>query len=213
MTTEEIAELFIRGAEVDRRLPNTARPARLKAQAMPYVYDYKDMAGWGSERLEEERQSFWDERSTRLKTSDISDWEKCNELVLLIENESERRCLWHWAMAKAGGRPFAKWCREQEHIHPETGSRRKTRAISRITFALTRNTLQNNEIDLAALLPVGPEISHIPVNIEADAPKTNSWMDDGAFSPIERPELRDFTWANKRNEARRQREAKRRAAA
>ena len=47
MTHEEIAELFIHAAEVDRRLPDTARPARLKAQALPYVHDHVDQAGWG----------------------------------------------------------------------------------------------------------------------------------------------------------------------
>jgi hypothetical protein len=30
---------------VDRRLPDTARPARLKAQALPYVHDHVDQAG------------------------------------------------------------------------------------------------------------------------------------------------------------------------
>lgn len=211
MTREEIIELFIRAAETDRRLPNTARPARLKAMALPYVHDEKDQAGWGGERYQEERDSFWDNRSTRLKASDVSDWEKANELIVLVSDESERRCLWHWAIGKAGGRPFKQWCRD-EGIHVETGRRRKDRAISHIASSFIRNSLQNNENGHFSLLPVGPEISHIPVNI-ADAAQSFTWRDDDAFSPVGVPELRDFSWADKRNEMRRQREAKKRQAA
>lgn len=211
MTREQIIELFIRAAETDRRLPDTARPARLKAQALPFVHDQADMNGWGGERYQEERAAFWDSRSTRLKTTDISDWEQCNELILLIANESERRCLWHWAISKAGGKPFTRWCRS-EGIHVETGRRRKDRAIAQIELAFTRNSLQNNENVRSDLLRVGPEISDIHVNI-ADVAHKLTWRDDGAFSPVAVPELRDFSWADKRNEMRRQREAKKKQAA
>lgn len=211
MTQEEIIELFIRAAETDRRLPDTARPARLKAQSLPYHHDKADMNGWGSERLEEERAAFWEERSTRLKTSEVSAWERANELVALVPNESERRCLWHWAIGKAGGRPFKRWCRD-EGIHVETGRRRKDRAISYIALAHVRNPLQNNEIALQSMLRVGPEIDHISVNIDEPS-HTLTWQDDDAFSPAAVPELRDFSWAEKRNEMRRQREQRKREAA
>lgn len=210
MTKEEIAELFIRAAETDRRLPNTARPAQLKAQALPYAHDAADQAGWGGERYAEERDSFWKARSTSLKTSDVSDWEQCNVLILAAADEGERRCLWHWAIGKAGGQPFARWCKA-EGIHVETGRRRKDRAIYHIASSFIRNSLQNNENSLSNLLPVGPEISDKCVNI-ADAAQ-HSWRDDTAFSSVEVPELRDFSWAAKRNEQRRAREARKRQAA
>ncbi|MDQ0320030.1 hypothetical protein QO002_002168 [Pararhizobium capsulatum DSM 1112] len=208
MTREEIIELFIRGAETDRRLPDTARPARLKSQSLPFIHSQADQNGWGGERYEEERASFWDQRSTRLKAEDISAWERCNQLVIFVVDESERRCLWHWSMGRAGGRPFKHWCLD-EGIHVETGRRRKDRAISHIALALARNSLQNNETGLLDLLRVGPEIEHIHVNI-ADVAHELTWRDDGAFSPVAVPELRDFTWADKRNEMRRQRESERR---
>jgi len=211
MTREEIIELFIRAAETDRRLPDTARPARLKAQSLPYHHDKADMNGWGSERLEEERAAFWEERSTRLKTSDVSDWEKANSLIILVDDESERRCLWHWAIGKAGGRPFKRWC-DQEGIHVETGRRRKDRAISLIALALIRKPLQNNENASSGLLRAGPEIDHISVNIDEPS-HTLTWRDDDAFSPTAVPELRDFSWAEKRNEMRRQRDQRKREAA
>ncbi|MDO9417015.1 hypothetical protein [Pararhizobium sp.] len=208
MTSEEITELFIQAAEVDRRLPDTARPARLKAQALPYVHSDADQAGWGGERYSEERDAFWDSRSTRLKTADIAIWERANELIKIVTDESQRRCLWRWAKAKAGGRSFSIWCRE-EGIHVETGRRRKDRAIAKIEQRFARNTLQNNDITLFDLLPVAPEISDISVNIAAPVRKY-TWRDDEAFSPVAVPELRDFSWADKRNEMRRQREAKKR---
>lgn len=210
MTREEIIDLFIRAAETDRRLPDTARPARLKAQALPYVHSAADQAGWGGERYAEERDSFWDSRSTRLRTADVTDWERCNDLIIFAANESERRCLWHWSIGKAGGRPFKHWCRD-EGIHVETGRRRKDRAIYHIASSFIRNSLQNNEIALEGMLPVGPEISDIPVNITDAAQYT--WRDDDAFSPVAVPDLRDFSWAAKRNEMRRAREAKKREAA
>ena len=51
MTGEEIIDLFIRAAETDRLLPNTARPARLKSLPLPVTHSFSDMNGWGSERL------------------------------------------------------------------------------------------------------------------------------------------------------------------
>ncbi len=39
MTEEQIKELFIRAAEVDRKLPDTARPAALRAINHGYVHD------------------------------------------------------------------------------------------------------------------------------------------------------------------------------
>lgn len=208
MTREEITELFIRGAEIDKRLPRAMPPKEIKAQSLPYVHSAEDQRGWGGERYAEEREGFWDQRSTRLKSSDVSGWEKCNELILAVDDESERRCLWHWSIGKAGGQPFTRWCRV-EGIHVETGRRRKERAITHIELSFIRNSLQNNEIARKSLLRVGPEISDIHVNI-ADVAQPLTWRDDGAFSPIGIPELRDFSWADKRNEIRRQRDAKKR---
>lgn len=44
--------------------------------------------------------------------------------ALLIDDESERRCLTAWAWCPARKGFFKNWCKE-EGIHPETGRRRK----------------------------------------------------------------------------------------
>ena len=206
MTPEQIEELFITAAEVDRRLPNTARPARLKSQALPYVNDWQDKLGWGSEALEEERLAFWDSRSTRLRAEDITKWELSNAVIVLVPNAGKRRALWNWAIAKAGGGSFAKWCRDVEHIQPMTGDWRRKSAIRHIGLALDCNALQNNENAGLWHLAKYPVLDDKSVIITNDAP--TSWMAADAkpmACDFDR-ELQQFSWAEIQNERRRNRE-------
>lgn len=213
MTADEIIELFIAAAEIDRRIPNTSRPAQLKSMSLPYVADYLDKLGWGSERLEEERREFWDNVAKRLNPNDVTLWERASDLIRNVPDQSQRRCLLHWSMAKAGGRPFSQWCQKIERIHQETGRRRKDRAVLAI---LTHDSCVNgdhkHELDFAALLPVGTEISHLPVNIN-EPRREFKWAAEGArplICDIDR-DLQEFSWAADQNARRRARE-KRKAA-
>ncbi|GGB00370.1 hypothetical protein GCM10011491_30690 [Brucella endophytica] len=209
MTPLGISELFIRAAEVDHRLPDTASPKTLKAQNLPYVHDQADQNGWGEERYQEERESFF---RSRLSHEQVSEWELCNTLILFIEDETRRRCLWHWAIAQAGGKPFSVWCRA-EGFHVETGRRRKNRAILELYAALVRNGLINNENTYFEMLRVGPENGHIHVNIGDDAPNKQpvTWRDD--FALVDDETIRDLDWAEARNKRRRQKYAARKKAA
>lgn len=210
MTHEEIAELFIHAAEVDRRLPDTARPARLKAQSLPYVHDHVDQAGWGGQRYEEERQAFWDARSTRLQVKDVNDWEMANDLIVHVSRERDRRCLWAHSKSKAGGMSFSKWCRNVENIHRNYGKECCDRAIHQISEYFIRNASIDVMGAVVATLQEAPEISHIPVII--DEPRRWAWMAPGAFVEAADIEARDFSWAETQNERRRQRLAKQTAA-
>lgn len=211
MTHEEVAELFIVAAEVDRRLPNTARPARLKAMALPYVHDHVDQAGWGGQRYEEERQAFWDARSTRLQTSDVATWERANEIIVHVSRERDRRCLFAWAKAKAGGLSFSKWCRTVENIHRNYACECKNRAIHQIYEYFARNV----SIDVMGLafgtLHETGEIEHIQVIL--NEPRHFVWMAPGAFVAQADHEARDFSWAANQTERRKQREARNKQAA
>ncbi|ASY62505.1 hypothetical protein SJ05684_c10470 [Sinorhizobium sojae CCBAU 05684] len=209
MTPEEIEELFIRGAEIDRRLPDTARPARLKAQAMPYVHDFDDMLGWGTDRLIEERQAFWDARSTRMQTKDVAIWEECMNLIVLVSRERDRRCLWAWSRSKAGGMPFNRWCKDIEHIHRNYGNECRRRASTEITAHLLRNALIDIHNSENSALQDTPEIGDKSANIGET--RTYSWMAPDAFTREMQPEAQDFTWANLQNERRRQRQARKAA--
>lgn len=210
MTHEEIAELFIRAAEVDRRLPNTARPARLKAMSLPYVHDHVDQAGWGGQRYEEERQAFWEARSTRLQVSDVTIWEKANDLIKHANRERDRRCLWAWAAAKAGGKPFSKWCKDVEHVHRNYASECKDRAIDHICAYINRNASIDVMDGAFTTLHETPEIEHIPVTL--NEPRHFAWMAPGAFVAQADDEARDFSWAANQTQRRREREARRKAA-
>ena len=212
MTADEIIELFVSAAEIDRRLPNTARPAHLKSMSLPYVSDWMDKLGWGSERLDEERREFWDNVAKRLNPNDVTLWERASDLIRLVGNEGQRRALLHWSIAKAGGRPFAQWCRKVERIHEETGRRRKDRAVLSILLAQSCvDDGSKHELDFAALLPSCQEISHKDVIIG----QSHAWMAEGSRPLIcdFDSALGEFSWAEAQNARRREREKQRRKAA
>ncbi|EXL06546.1 hypothetical protein BG46_15745 [Brucella anthropi] len=210
MTPLEIAELFIRGAEVDRRLPQTAKPKQLKAQSLGYVHSWAEMREWGDERHKEHRAEMF--AKTKLTTQDVSEWERCNQLILSVKDDMRRRCLWAWANAQAGGTPFGKWCTKQGFTR-ETGRKRKNRAILEIFGEIARINGQNYKNALEGVLHVCPENGHIQVTIgdHADSEKVLTWRDD--FSLTHGETEPDFSWAEARNERRRQKYAERRKAA
>lgn len=211
MTADEIIELFVRAAEIDRRIPNTARPAQMKSMGLPYVADWIDMLGWGAERLDQERKDFWDNVGRRLNPADVTLWEKASDLIRLVDKQNQRRALLHWSIAKAGGRPFAQWCRG-EGILRETGRFRKNSAVLAILAAQSRVSGDpTHELEFSAILPKGPEISHV----EPIIGQSHAWMAEGSrplVCDIDR-DLQEFSWADEMNARRRQREAKRKRAA
>lgn len=130
MTELEIIDLFIRAAVIDQKLPNDAKPKKLKGQCLPGMSPMteKDQVGWSHPPKEEiflRRQgkkvnvgkrsqihkedkgphheflmSFWE--SDEISRSDVSDWEKAMDLIALSASEENRRCLWAWSRSKAG---------------------------------------------------------------------------------------------------------------
>lgn len=205
MTPNEIKELFIRAAETDRKLPKTEGPKPVKAMSLPYEHDFADRVGWMKEDLEVELKSYWAGSRRTLTPSDISDHELCNELILLVEDKPlMRHALWAWAKAKAGGKSFANWCRTKK-VSKTWASELKDRAISQIATGIALNVSQNRQIEVLPALPVGHEISD-KTDKMAVSHRSFSWRDDTAFQPVAGEH--DFSWAAKRNEARRQRRMK-----
>ncbi|WP_322884239.1 hypothetical protein U8C35_07735 [Sinorhizobium medicae] len=253
MNAEEIAELFIKAAIIDERLPINARPKKLKGSWIPFIHDELDVKSRIKTYLRDEQlhkdddpfnewvHRFWDVDERRIEPEDVGLWERANDLITIVSDEGNRRALWAWAAAKAGtlqanekkaklasrkmGRAklkvhkrtsrnvsFAAWCRA-EGIHEMTGTRRKDRAIAIIEQQLVRGSSSNNGTGDFGVLPVGPVFEHISDMIGAGSVSEEglrSIMDDTAFSPVGVLEARDFSWAEARNELRRQREAERR---
>jgi hypothetical protein len=131
--------------------------------------------------------------------------------LIAVGNELQRRALLAWARSKVGGKSFRRWCFQVEGIHPETGRRRKDRALEQISTILRGRTFQNNESAEIRVLSCGDQIGDVSDTIAEDAGKReglNNWMADDAFSRSFIPGIADFSWAAKRNERRRLREAR-----
>jgi len=209
----EIAEAFIRAAEIERLAPGHIGPALPHSLALPYVHDFADKAGWGTKRLEEERQAFWDRLGRMPSAAELTSLEAIFDWLRSTDNDGERRALLAWARAKAGGKSFRRWCFKVEGIHPETGRRRKDRALAKIQAKVSGRTMQHDDNREIRVLLSGAEISDVSDTIAEDAGKRdnlNSWLADDAFAPFMSNEPQAaFSWAKKRNEQRRQREARR----
>jgi hypothetical protein len=213
MTAEEVQELFIQAAEIDRRLPISAGPSKAKSMSLPYVHDWADINGWDSEDKKAREWAWLDPDQQKIRPDQVTLWERANTLVGLVENDSQRRCLLNWAIAKAGGVPFSVWCRKDERIHEETGRRRKDRAIfSILKKNISVNGNSTHVSTFESLLPTAAEIGDICVNIEE--PRT-SWAspENLTFGCDFDTDLGNFDWAETQNKRRRQREEKRRKAA
>ncbi len=202
MTEAEIIEIFIKSAEVDRRLPNTARPARVKSMSLPFVHDQKDMNGWGAERYQEQRADFFDPRSTRLSRNDIGLYEASLELIKLVSKEANRRALWAWASSKAGGMSIAKWAKTVEHVSSETVTRRAKRSITEIHHKLECKPDLHNQNRMDEVLPEEPEMGHKTDTIRV-------WRPDESKPCAFDESLRDFSYAEAQNARRRARRAQR----
>lgn len=220
MNIGEIAERFIRAAEVDRASHEHVGPAPLRAQQLPYVHDIEDKRNWrkevGDKLVEtadpyaEERKAFWERMGSMPTAAELRELDGLYDLLMMVGNDGERRALLAWARSKVGGKAFKRWCFQVEGIHPETGRKRKDRALARISANLVRSTAQNCEIGCSPQLHSGPEISDVSDTFGEDAGKRdglNSWASDDAFAPFLTEVVHDFSWAQKRNERRRQREA------
>lgn len=208
ITGRDIGERFIRAVQITGGLYSVG-PSQGRAAWVEYPYTKADKNGWGSERLAAERQAFWNCLNHSPKPWEISQAEETLDWLKHVDSESERLCLTAWARCMATNLIFKDWCKEQG-IHPETGRRRKERAILRILIALSRKPLQHNEIDVSALLPDHDEMSDKSVNI-AEGP--THWRREDAKPKMIcdfDQKIMHFDWAEKQNERRRQRDAERR---
>ncbi|GAA2817135.1 hypothetical protein EDC40_103666 [Aminobacter aminovorans] len=237
MNIGDIAQTFIRAAEIDRNMREHVGPAALRAQQLPYVHTQADKNGWrkepgrrvvdkkgrlirgdwlveGEDPLADERKAFWERVGLMPTSEELSAMEVVFDWLTGLDDDCERRALLAWARAKAGGKSFRRWCFKVEDIHPETGRRRKDRALQRISDHLAGKRDLHDENREIRVLSCGHEISDVSDTITEDAgerDQLNSWLADGAFAPfVEDTPASAFSWAAKRNELRRQRETRRR---
>ncbi|WP_019170682.1 hypothetical protein [Pseudaminobacter salicylatoxidans] len=209
MTEAEIAEMFIRAAETEAKLPEVKGMRESYGRyALPWVHDLADINGRGrtghrkeslekgDDPLEEWRTAWLDEWAKRASKEQIAHWEACLRITTeFLTDPGQRRALWAWAMAQAGClyRPgtrkkisFAKWCREVERCAEITGIRRKTRALAVILQGYTGKVRLHDDLCENGVLPNQPENGHVFATIEGDratydAQPVYTWRDDPSF--------------------------------
>ncbi len=113
-TFDEVQELFVRAAYIDRKMktPNLA-PVH-EAPLHPHN-DASRIKG----------------ADAALSSGEMALRRAAEALGAHVTDESQKRCLLHWASAKAGGTPFVVFCRISR-ITVETGIRKKNAAIGKI---------------------------------------------------------------------------------
>lgn len=205
MNAAQIIELFVKAAEVDQKLPDTARPAKAKAINYGYVHDTADINGWSAEDKHANNWAWLDPKNLRNTTNDMGIWEVALEVMKLVPCENKRRSLWAWAKAEAGGQSFSKWCKNVEGISRQLGDWRKKSAISHIELAFLRKPLLHNENVESGGFTTEPEISDKTSNIAVWRPEESKPL--RCFFDTD---LDGFDWADKRNAMRRQRDARKR---
>ncbi len=119
LSGREIGERFIRAVEVMEKSYSPG-PSKGASAWVQFPYTQADKNGWGTERLEAERRSFWNSLNNSPKPWEISEAEKTLDWLRFVSDESERQCLTGWARCMALGEVFKDLCKEMS-IHPETG--------------------------------------------------------------------------------------------
>lgn len=237
MNFREIQDQLIGAETVIRELAEgRVGPAPLRAQQLPYVHTRADKNGWGKipgekdKLLKEDgdahsifRREFWEQFKEEPSPTEISRAHDILDWIMLVDDDAERRALRAWSLAMAGGRPFVRWCKRVEHICVMTGRRRKNRAVEKILAHFRgKQDLHDGNTEIR-VLPVTPQISDVSDTLTDGMTGCEtslfSWASDQAFQSITYARIPgtkqievegDFSWANRRNELRRQRDHQRR---
>src|SRR5690606_10623017 len=144
-----------------------------------YVHDHVDKNGWGKSPLQrvvkrgkliqgdwldekddplaDERKAFWERLGVTASAEELRELDGLYDMLKIVDDEGERRALLAWSRSKVGGKAFRRWCFQVEGIHPETGRRRKDRALARISAQLVRSDVQNSGDGCSPLLLSGDE--------------------------------------------------------
>lgn len=238
MKSDMIAEIMIRAAEVDRKLPDTARPAKLKAMNLGFVHTFADMNQWHEEEKHAANWAWLSPENLKATTNDVGIWEAAMEMMKLVPVTNKRRALWAWARAEAKTLTVQKL----EEVEINTQEKFNGRASPIIVRDVTAKRLSFRRwcLDVEHILPAtgnwrkNAAISSIELafncNVllhndnDADPDFTNCPEIEHKKSNIEvwRPDdatpmacyfdtnISGFEWAEAQNERRRQREARKR---
>ena len=228
MNIRTVKDLLIDAVRLDRETHEHIGPARLRAQQFAYAHDFQDMAGWGKVpgdkkcQLDRDdgdpyaafRLAFWEQYDRDPSPAEISRAQTVHGWIMLIDDEKERRALVGWLRSKAGGKAFRRWCKHIEGISQTTGLKRKNRALEKIFLSIRSSGVLNDISGLPGGLPIDRDFGDVSTTIAKDAGEIEgleNWATMDARSPAEANVPRsEFTWAEKQNARRRQRQEVRR---
>lgn len=192
MTEADIAEMFVRAAETERKLPGVkGMRESWGSYVLPWVHDLADINSRRRTFQPDEKlhpmddplvartHQWLEEWSRRATKEQVTGWEACINIASeFIKDAGQRRALWAWALAQAdnlvitrrGMEPkrisFARWCRTVENIAEMTGHRRKNRAIASIVQELCGKPQMHDDFLREGVLPCGPENGHVFATVE-----------------------------------------------
>lgn len=207
MNAGDVAEMFIRAAETEAKLPEVKGLRESYGRyALPWVHDLSDINGRsripgdklqkGDDPLQEWRMAWLEEWNKRATKEQIAHWEACLRITgEFLTDAGRRRALWAWAMSRAGCLhrmgtrrriSFAKWCREVEGVSEVTGHRRKNKALAEIVQGYSGKADLHDHFMQDGVLPDSPENGHVFATIEGDVTTydtkpVHSWRDDPSF--------------------------------
>lgn len=240
MNIRTIKDLLIDAVRLDRESHEHVGPARLRAQQIPYEHDFADRAGWGKAlndrkcQLSDEdadpygpkgylSRAFWDQFDRDPTPAEISRAQVVHGWIMLVDDEKDRRALIGWLHSKVGGKPFRRWCRQIERISQTTGLKRKNRALKQIQENVPRSAPLHDLAGLLQGLPRLQDFGDVSATIATDAGEVEGLENWAAADAKPGVHIRyvgnrrevdvprsEFTWAEKQNARRRQREAARR---
>lgn len=210
-TGDLIKARFVEAADTERRLPAVRIAPSITSGWWPeFKYSVADMNGWGGKRLSEHRDQFWANARLAPSAGAVSRHEEVLSWTAdHIHDEARRRLVWLWAFCTAADRDFGAALRSR-------GIARST-AYSRLSKLWARMERDFRNVALPLRFPDDKWIGHKTgssaiscgmIGRESDnAPPISQshWKDDEALE--DRPDLRDFSWA----QSQASREAKRRA--
>jgi len=205
---EVVRSRFVEACDTERRLP-LGGGTRSCGYWPAYVYSFEDMNGWGTKRLAEEREM----RLARIPPSAAA-ISRFDEVMAwsasLIHDDTRRHIVWCWARCQALDLSFAERCRKFGWVKM-TAYRRLHAVSEAISFNLNNDGVLLRMPDEKWVLPSQPvsgsNLHMLALNDETEQPLINPthWTDGEAIE--DRPDLRDFSWAQRQAK----REAKRRA--
>jgi len=208
-TAEIVRARFVEAAHTESRLPRINSPHATGGFWPEYVHSFEDMVGWGPKRLAEEREM----RLSRTPPSPaaISRFEEVMAWSAVhVHDDSRRKIIWTWAHCQVTGHSFAERCRKFGWVKM-TAYRRLHATSDAISLNLDNAGTLLRMPDEKWVLPEQPVSASnfvmVALTDDAEQPthQPTHWTDNGAVE--DRPDLRDFSWAQHQAK----REAKRRA--